>query len=144
MGRLADSIGKERLFICCEICIFIALSILALTPSIIMISILALVLGFFTKGTVPITSTMIAESVGNAEYESAYSINSLSTSVANTITPLFFGILADFLGVQAIFFACGTVALLAAIPAFCLMRERKQGLFCIPTAKMDMKSENNG
>lgn len=128
MGRLADSIGKERLFICCEICIFISLSILALTPSIIMISILALVLGFFTKGTVPITSTMIAESVGNAEYESAYSINSLSTSVANTIAPLFFGILADFLGVQAIFFACGTVALLAAIPAFCLMRERKQEL----------------
>ena len=124
MGRLTDRVKEEYLFIGCECCIFIALIILALNPSAVIISILALILGFFTKGTVPILSTMIAQSVGETEYEAAYSVNSLSTSIANTLAPLFFGLLADILGVQAIFFACGIAALLAAIPAIVLVKTK--------------------
>lgn len=124
MGRLTDRVKEEYLFIGCECCIFIALIILALSPSAVIISILALILGFFTKGTVPIVSTMIAQSVDETEYEAAYSVNSLSTSIANTIAPLFFGLLADILGVQAIFFSCGIVALLAAIPAIVLVKTK--------------------
>ena len=124
MGRLTDRIKEEYLFMGCECCIFIALIILALSPSAVIISILALILGFFTKGTVPIVSTMIAQSVGETEYEAAYSVNSLSTSIANTLAPLFFGLLADILGVQAIFFACGIAALLAAIPAIVLVKTK--------------------
>lgn len=124
MGRLTDRVKEEYLFIGCECCIFIALIILALSPSAVIISLLALILGFFTKGTVPIVSTMIAQSVGETEYEAAYSVNSLSTSIANTLAPLFFGLLADILGVQAIFFSCGIVALLAAIPAIVLVKTK--------------------
>ena len=124
MGRLTDRVKEEYLFIGCECCIFIALIILALSPSAVIISLLALILGFFTKGTVPIVSTMIAQSVGETEYEAAYSVNSLSTSIANTIAPLFFGLRADILGVQAIFFACGIAALLAAIPAIVLVKTK--------------------
>ena len=124
MGRLTDRVKEEYLFIGCECCIFIALIILALSPSAVIISILALILGFFTKGTVPIVSTMIAQSVGETEYEAAYSVNSLSTSIANTLAPLFFGLLADILGVQTIFFACGIAALLAAIPAIVLVKTK--------------------
>ena len=124
MGRLSDRVKEEYLFIGCECCIFIALIILALSPSAVIISILALILGFFTKGTVPIISTMIAQSVGETEYEAAYSVNSLSTSIANTIAPLFFGLLADILGVQAIFSACGIAALLASIPAIVLVKTK--------------------
>ena len=124
MGRLTDRVKEEYLFIGCECCIFIALIILALSPSAVIVSILALILGFFTKGTVPIVSTMIAQSVGETEYEAAYSVNSLSTSIANTLAPLFFGLLADILGVQAIFFACGIAALLAAIPAIVLVKTK--------------------
>ena len=124
MGRLTDRVKEEYLFIGCECCIFIALIILALSPSAVIISILALILGFFTKGTVPIVSTMIAQSVGETEYEAAYSVNSLSTSIANTLAPLFFGLLADILGVQAIFFACGIAALLAAVPAIVLVKTK--------------------
>lgn len=124
MGRLTDRVKEEYLFIGCECCIFIALIILALSPSAVIISLLALILGFFTKGTVPIVSTMIAQSVGKTEYEAAYSVNSLSTSIANTIAPLFFGLLADILGVQAIFSACGIAALLASIPAIVLVKTK--------------------
>ena len=124
MGRLTDRIGQERLFICCELFIFISLIMLALSPSVMVISALAFILGFFTKGTVPITSTMIAQSVGNDEYESAYSVNSLSTSIANTVAPLFFGVLADFLGVHAIFFACAVAALCAALPSIILLKRK--------------------
>ena len=124
MGRLTDRVKEEYLFIGCECCIFIALIILALSPSAVIISLLALILGFFTKGTVPIVSTMIAQSVGETEYEAAYSVNSLSTSIANTLAPLFFGLLADILGVQAIFFACGIAALLASIPAIVLVKTK--------------------
>lgn len=127
MGRLTDRIGQERLFICCEVFIFISLIMLALSPSVIVISALAFILGFFSKGTVPITSTMIAQSVGNDEYESAYSVNSLSTSIANTVAPLFFGVLADFLGVQAIFFACAVAALCAALPSLILLIRKNSG-----------------
>ncbi len=125
MGRMTDRIGKERLLICCESCIFISLLLLAFIPSTAIISALALILGFFTKGTVPITSTMIAEAVDKEAFESAYSINSLSTSIANTVAPLFFGILADILGVLMIFPACGAAALLAAVPAAIMLREKK-------------------
>ena len=127
MGRLTDRIGQERLFICCEVFIFISLIMLALSPSVIVISALAFILGFFSKGTVPITSTMIAQSVGIDEYESAYSVNSLSTSIANTVAPLFFGVLADFLGVQAIFFACAVAALCAALPSLILLIRKNSG-----------------
>ena len=63
---------------------------------------------------------MIAESVEGEDYEAAYSINSISTSVANTVAPLFFGVLADMLGVQAIFIACGVVALTSTFPVLAL------------------------
>ena len=122
MGRLTDRIGKEKLFICCEICIFTSLVALALSATTAAISILALILGFFTKGTVPIASTMIAESVREEEFEAAYSINSLSTSIANTAAPFFFGIIADFLGIQMIFLSCAAVALCAAVPAALVLR----------------------
>ena len=124
MGRMSDRVGKERLFILVEILIFISLVLLALMPSVYAISIMAFILGFLTKGTVPITSTMIAESVESSGYGAAYSVNSLSTSIANTAAPLFFGVIADILGVQAIFFACGIAALSSAVPALFLCRKR--------------------
>ena len=68
---------------------------------------------------------MIAESVSKDDFEAAYSINSLSTSVANTVAPLFFGVLADFLGVQAIFFACGVAALCSTIPVMLILGRKK-------------------
>lgn len=124
MGRLTDRIMQEKLFIGCELCIALSLVFLSISPSILLISILALILGFFTKGTVPITSTMIAESVSRNEFEAAYSINSLCTSVANTVAPLLFGIIADILGIQMIFFICASIALLAAIPSFILLNRK--------------------
>ena len=124
MGRLTDRIMQEKLFIGCELCIALSLVFLSISPSILLISILALILGFFTKGTVPITSTMIAESVSRNEFEAAYSINSLCTSVANTVAPLLFGIIADILGIQMIFFICASIALLAAISSFILLNRK--------------------
>ena len=126
MGRLTDKTGKERLFICCEICIFFSLTALAFATSISVISVLAIILGFFTKGTVPITSTMIAEAVGKHDLDAAYSINSLSTSIANTAAPLLFGVIADFLGIQSIFLACGIAALCSTIPAMIIIRQKEQ------------------
>ena len=125
MGRLTDKMGKERLFICCEIFIFVALAFLSFTSSIAAISSRALVLGFFTKGTVPITSTMIAESVKKENLDTAYSINSLSTSIANTVAPLFFGMVADAIGIQFIFIACGATAICATVPAAIIIQKRR-------------------
>lgn len=125
MGRLTDKMGKERLFICCEIFIFVALAFLSFTSSIAAISSLALLLGFFTKGTVPITSTMIAESVKKENLDTAYSINSLSTSITNTVAPLFFGMVADAIGIQFIFIACGATAICATVPAAIIIQKRR-------------------
>ncbi len=121
MGRLTDRIRKEKLFICCEAFIFLSLILLSAASSYLMISALALILGFFSKGTVPITSTMIAESSSADGYESAYSLNSLSTSIASTTAPLLLGFAADAAGIQSVFTICGLVALLSIIPAAMLI-----------------------
>jgi len=125
MGNLSDKAGHERLFILSESCIFLSLVLLSFASNAILLAPIAYLLGFFSKGTVPITSAMVAKSVSKDEYESAYSLNSFSTSVANTISPLFFGVLSSLFGVQSVFLLAGAVALLSCVPAIFL---RKAGM----------------
>lgn len=69
---------------------------------------------------------MIAESVKKENLDTAYSINSLSTSIANTVAPLFFGMVADVIGIQFIFIACGATAICATVPAAIIIQKRRE------------------
>jgi len=131
IGYLIGRVGEVRMFVFSELCIAAALVLLSLATNLVCIMVLALLLGFLTKGTLPIVNTMIAETVGQkGDFEAAYSVNSLTSSIANTSAPLVFGFLAEVLGVQAIFLTCALIALCSTLPALLLKRMSGSGISC--------------
>ncbi len=127
IGRLVDTIGQNRLFIISELCVAVFFILLSQVQNLFLIMGIAFLLGFLTKGAVPITNTMIAEAVAGTEgFEGAYSVNSFTMSIANTVAPLVFGVLANALGIQMVFQVCAIVAASATIPACILSRLIRQ------------------
>lgn len=123
IGRLADRVGQNRLFIMGELCVAVFLILLSLVQQLLLIMGIAFLLGFLTKGAVPITNIMIAEAVSGTDgFESAYSVNSFTMSIANTVAPLVFGLLANIFGIQTVFFSCALVCLCSTVPAIVLSR----------------------
>jgi predicted MFS family arabinose efflux permease len=117
LGWLVDRTGSARIFITAEILMAITLVALAQAVSFPVILALAIILGLLTKGTVPITATMVAQSVQETgDFEAAYSINSFMVGIANTIAPLGLGWIAEFYGIQAVFITCAGLAVLATVP----------------------------
>lgn len=122
-GWLADRVGQNRLFIISELCVAGFLILLSQVQNLVLILGIAFLLGFLTKGAVPITNVMIAEAVAGTEgYEVAYSVNSFTMSIASTVAPLVFGVMANSLGIQTVFIACAVIAVCAAVPAAVLSR----------------------
>lgn len=127
IGRLVDTVGQNRLFIISELCVAVFFILLSQVQNLFLIMGIAFLLGFLTKGAVPITNTMIAEAVAGTEsFEGAYSVNSFTMSIANTVAPLVFGVLANSLGIQMVFQVCAVVAASATIPACILSRLIRQ------------------
>ncbi len=109
-----------------ELFVTLFLVLLGIAQSFFLIMATALMLEFLTKGAVPITNAMIAESVAeDGTFEGAYSVNSVLMSIANTVAPILFGVLAETLGIQSVFFASAVVAASSTIPAFMLVKSRR-------------------
>lgn len=123
LGNLVDRAGLKHTFIIAELLIALTLLILSVISALSGILVAAFVLGFLTKGTVPITTSMIAASAGeNGSIESAYSISSITTSIASTLSPLAFGLIAEYSSVPAIFLCSAFAAVLSIIPAAAIKR----------------------
>ena len=126
LGWLVDRTGSPRIFVIAEILMAVTLVLLSQAATFPLIMALAILLGLLTKGTVPITATMVAQAVQETgDYEAAYSINSFAVGIANTIAPLGLGWIAEFYGVQAVFIACAVFAVLATVPLI-FVRQTKQ------------------
>jgi MFS transporter, FSR family, fosmidomycin resistance protein len=126
LGWLVDKTGSTRIFVTAEILMAVTLMLLSQAASFPLIMALAILLGLLTKGTVPITATMVAQAVQETgDYEAAYSINSFVVGIANTIAPLGLGWIAEFYGIQAVFMACAALAVLATVPLV-FVRQAKQ------------------
>lgn len=118
LGKFVDKIGNSQVFIMSEITMAICIFFLANSTSIYLISALSIVLGIFTKGTVPVLQTMLAESVTHHEnLEKAFGFNALIASIAATLAPLLLGIIADKMGIVAAFNIMALMVGLAIIPA---------------------------
>ncbi|AEV28094.1 arabinose efflux permease family protein [Sphaerochaeta pleomorpha str. Grapes] len=123
LGRVVDSFGQKRTFIICELAMALFLIALTLAKSIPFVLLFAFILGGLTKGTAPITSTMLANSVCESEgYEKAFGIHSFVVSIAATIAPLLLGTISSFYGISFVFIACAFFAILATIPAAFIKR----------------------
>jgi predicted MFS family arabinose efflux permease len=118
LGRAVDTFGQKKTFITSELTMALFLIALILAKSIPFVLLFAFILGGLTKGTSPITSTMVASSVRDSEgYEEAFGVNSFVVSIAATIAPLMLGTISSLYGISYVFITCACFAVFATIPA---------------------------
>jgi MFS transporter, FSR family, fosmidomycin resistance protein len=123
LGRLADRFGSINIFIFSEVAMAIFIILLSNSTFLPIIIVSSVILGIFTKGTVPVLTTMISESTErHNNFEKAFGLNALITGVAGTIAPFVLGYLADKYGIVSAFTLSAAFAFLAIIPAILYKR----------------------
>ncbi|MCX6732079.1 MAG: MFS transporter [Candidatus Roizmanbacteria bacterium] len=123
LGRLVDTFGNTNVFIFSEICMAIFIVILSNAAALPVIIASSVILGVFTKGTSPVLTTMIAESVDHHKgMEKAFGLNAIFVGVASTTAPFVLGFLSDRFGIITAFHFSAGFALVATIPALLLKR----------------------
>lgn len=117
-GRLADKYGNSKMFFISETLMAVSIFALAQTTIIPLIILLAFGLGAFTKGTIPIVGTIIAESVEHhGDFNKTFSITESISSFVRVVAPILLGIISDKFGIISAFNVMALVALVALIPA---------------------------
>ena len=119
LGRLTDKFGNTKVFIISEILMGILILILSNSTLFPIIIVSSIILGFFTKGTVPVITTMVSESIeGKSSFEKGFGINAFITSIATVLAPILLGFISYKYGIVSAFGVSAIFALLATIPAF--------------------------
>lgn len=118
LGRFVDKFGNVRVFITAEILMALFILLLANSTAAWLIIVCSLILGMFTKGTVPVQQTMVSEAVEHhGNYEKAFGIGAFVTGIAVTIAPIILGAVSDGLGIVLAFNFMAIAALLSIAPA---------------------------
>jgi MFS family permease len=124
LGRLTDKFGYIKVFIISEILMAVFILILANSSYLIIIVGASIILGCFTKGTVPVLNTIISESVeGKNSFEKAFGLNHVITNVAMVLAPIVLGFTSDKFGIVPAFAILAVFALSATIPAYFYSKE---------------------
>lgn len=124
LGKLVDRLGNVRVFIISEYLMAFFIIVLAISTNIPLIILSSVILGAFTKGTVPVLTSMVTEAVDHhGRYEKAFSLNAVFVGVGSTIAPLVLGFLSDRFGITNAFYASSVLAIAATVPAFLYKRE---------------------
>jgi MFS family permease len=128
LGRLVDRIGTAKVFIGAELLMGFLILILAGSSAIYLIIICSILLGIFTKGTVPVLKSMIAESVEHhGNYEKAFGLAELVTGAFKTAAPAVLGAVAAALGITWAFYVMAAAVFLAIIPSLLFFAHRPRG-----------------
>ena len=139
LGRYIDKYSTSSVFILCELLMAFFIFSLANIPNLVGIIISVVLLGIFTKGTSPIIATMVSNSAQkHGNYEKAFALNHLTTSLAATLAPIILGFFSDKFGIFAAFNASAIFALIAVMPAFWL--RRNQSLDVVEAAAEEVTS----
>ena len=118
LGRFVDKFGNSRVFITAELLMAAFIFILANSTALYAIVLCSIVLGVFTKGTVPVQQTMVTEAVEHhGNYEKAFGLGAIVTSSAITLAPITLGYVSDHLGIIKAFDVMAVVALVAVGPS---------------------------
>lgn len=126
LGRLVDKLGNTMVFMVSEFLMAVFIVILATSSQIFFIITSSIILGIFTKGTVPVLTAMITESVEHhGRFEKAFSLNAVFVGIGSSIAPLLLGYLSDTFGIVHAFYASALFALVAIIPAYLFSQIRK-------------------
>lgn len=124
LGRLVDAFGNIKVFVISEILMAFFIVILSNAVWLPLIILSSIILGVFTKGTVPVLTAMVSEAVDHQKgLEKVFGLNAVIVGVASTASPFILGFLADRLGIISAFHVAAGFALIATIPAFLLSRQ---------------------
>lgn len=117
LGRLADKFGAIRIFILSELVMASFIMLLTNATAFGMLITCSLILGMFTKGTVPLIQTLIAD-IGepHGEFDKLFGANVTTTSIAATLGPVILGFLSDTFGIVTAFYLMAGSALFAILP----------------------------
>lgn len=118
LGRLVDVFGNTKVFIISELSMALFIVILSNATWLPIIIGASIILGVFTKGTIPVLTAMVVESVDHKKgMEKAFGLNATFVGVASTIAPFMLGFLSDKFGIIMAFNFSAIFALFATIPA---------------------------
>jgi predicted MFS family arabinose efflux permease len=118
LGRFVDKWGGAKVFIMAELLMAVFIYLLAGTTALPLIVVCSVILGIFTKGTVPVLQTMVTESVEHhGNFEKAFGIEGFVSSLGIALAPVALGFVSDKFGIISAFYVMAGSALLAAIPA---------------------------
>ncbi|HSX16857.1 MAG TPA: MFS transporter [Patescibacteria group bacterium] len=133
LGRFVDKFGGTKVFITSEVLMAAFIFLLANATALPFIVFCSIVLGVFTKGTVPVLQTMVSESVEHhGNFEKAFGFGGLVSGAAITSAPFLLGFASDKLGIVSAFNIMAAVALVAVIPALCFYVTRQQEAHEVP------------
>lgn len=119
LGSLVDRIGNVKVFIISEICMAIFILILSNATWLPFIIASSVILGIFTKGTVPVVGTMVSESISHTHgMQKVFGLNALFVGAASTLAPFILGFLSDKFGIVMAFNVSAFFALSATVPAY--------------------------
>jgi MFS family permease len=118
LGRFVDRFGNSKVFIVAELLMAVFIFALANSTALYLIVLCSVVLGIFTKGTVPVLQTMTTESVEHhGNFERAFGLSAFVITSVTACAPILLGYISDKLGIITAFNAMAVVALIATIPA---------------------------
>lgn len=125
LGRLVDKFGNTKVFILSELSMALFIVILSNSTLLPIIIVSSVILGMFTKGTIPVLTAMVVESVEHKKgMEKAFGVNLTFVGVASTIAPFLLGVLSDRFGIIMAFNVSAGIALIATIPALLFRRTK--------------------
>lgn len=118
LGRSIDKWGHIKIFVLAEVFMALFIVLLALSQSLLLILVFSVILGLLTKGTVPITQTMVTDAVEHhGNFEKSISMYSTIANIAVALSPILLGAISDRFGVTYAFIISAFFALAAIIPA---------------------------
>lgn len=118
LGRLTDIFGHAKIFIIAEFFTAVFILLLTFSNGIIPIIIISIILGTLTKGTVPVTQTMVTDAVEHhGNFEKSIGFYSFVSNIAAAISTIFLGYVSDHFGIQNAFVLNSLFAFSAIIPA---------------------------
>jgi MFS transporter, FSR family, fosmidomycin resistance protein len=125
LGRFVDKYSNTKVFIISELLMAFFILLLANSAAFLIIIICSIILGMFTKGTVPVLQTMVSEVAEHHEhFEKTFAVNAFIATTATTLAPVVLGFISDKLGIISAFNAMAIAALIATIPAFAFHKHR--------------------
>jgi FSR family fosmidomycin resistance protein-like MFS transporter len=138
LGRFVDRFGNKKVFILSEFSMAILIVLLTQANSFILIMIIAVILGGFTKGTAPVSATMLSDVVDKEGHaEKAFGINGVLQGIAISIAPALLGVISDKLSISIAFYTMAGIAICAAIPAMFLTKYEAKALVTEELQRVD-------